>query len=103
MRDICPACGIDVEYDNKGYCSQCGRTKSVAEESVRFRNQQARDAKLKWLWISAGIVGLVAIFLLSPERSLGTLISTLVQVTGLVFFAWLFTKIRDALQRRKAK
>ncbi|MBN4050647.1 hypothetical protein JYU13_00920 [Gammaproteobacteria bacterium AH-315-M22] len=61
MRDYCPACEIEVEYDKSGYCSICGRTKSAAEKTARGRVEQAREEIIKRVWIALVVAGVVAI------------------------------------------
>ena len=49
MKDYCPVCAVEVEFDGSGpnaACSNCGRTRSAAEESARFR--RARQREQKW-------------------------------------------------------
>ena len=108
MKDYCPACAMEVEYEGTGHnasCNICGRTKSAAEQTVRSRAEQRRDAKLKWVWIALGVAGAIALFAFyiasgGSERLLATLISTAVQVVLLAVFIWLFLKVKNWLQRR---
>src|SRR5690349_4489328 len=107
MKDYCPACASEVEYEAAGQnasCSICGRTKSAAEQTVLSRATKARDAKLKRLWIGLGIVAVIGFILMNviighSERTLGILISTMVQVIGLAAFVWLFIKARDWFEK----
>ena len=49
MKDYCPACAMEVEYEGTGHnasCNICGRTKSAAEQTVRSRTEQCTTAIL---------------------------------------------------------
>jgi hypothetical protein len=104
MKDFCPACDVEVDYDGSGQnaaCSICGRTKDAAKLTVAGRKASAKSEKWKWILRALGVLALVAAFATATERTLGTLISTVVQVGGLVVAIWLFLKIREWNRRRK--
>lgn len=102
---------MDVEYEGTGdnaSCSICGRTKVAAEQTNRSRIKQRRDAKLKWVWITLGAIGVIALigFFIAngaSERMLGTLIATTVQAVGLVSIIWIVLKIKKFLSHKSNK
>lgn len=96
MKKFCPSCADFVEYEGEGYtiCSICGRTQAAAEQALASRRAQAQGAKLKWIWIIVGILAFLALFAFRPEQTLGTIISSIVQVIILVPILWGINKLR---------
>lgn len=94
MRDFCPACEEEVEYEGDGRnasCSVCGRTRSAAAQSASTRKSAARDRKWRPIITVVGwalIIGSLAfMFMRSDENGKGNLIAIAVMggVLALIF------------------
>jgi Na+/H+ antiporter NhaD/arsenite permease-like protein len=100
VKDHCPACEREVEYEGAGAnssCSICGRTRSAAEKTAHSRKRERRAIRFRWVRLTAAIlVGCVIVayyvfdFLSASEAAKSGLIA--VALTGAVvsFLAWLF-------------
>ena len=75
---LCPACNIEVEYEEgeeQSFCPECGRTHSFALEAVAFDKKSSLNNKIKLILKIFGysLVAIIFIigFVISPDR-LGT-------------------------------
>lgn len=105
MKKHCPACAIDVEYEgeNHAYCSVCGRTQEVAERLLKSRRDDERNTKVKWILVALGVVAILALFLIRPERTLETAIAASVQGIGLVLIVWVVNKVRKSREQNERR
>ena len=104
MIDFCPACKIETDFEisgNNAYCSQCGRTKSAAENASLEQAKKNRSASLRKFLIIFGIALAVFFvllgFLIEPDRMTDAAFRGIAKATVLFLFfgaiAWIIKKI----------
>jgi len=109
-KDYCPACQETVEYelsDGDYYCSICGRTKGVAEETAKYDRRRVNRKRLK-------VAGVVLCLLLScwwwTTSSREEVEEVVIRGTGytvigilLSIGAWIFYRIKAIIKKKKLK
>jgi len=102
--NFCPACNQNVEYkieDGQSYCSICGRTQGVAEESVKVASKERIQKKVKLVLKTIGFVslgGLVILgLLLNPELIIDQFVSVgkgmaILAIPGAILIYWAFKR-----------
>ncbi len=114
MKNYCPTCAIEVEYEGTGEnasCNICGRTKTAAQQTVLVRKRQKSEAKLKRIWIVVGIAVAIPAFGFyyfnggssSIEYTLGKTLGEAAIILILLGLYLLFTKVKKWLQHRPDK
>jgi hypothetical protein len=107
-ENFCPACNQDVEYKIQGgqsYCSICGRTQGVAEESVKVARKESIQKKVKLGLKTIGFLslgGLVILgLLLNPERIIDQFVSVgkgmaILVIPGAILTYWMYKRKKKA-------
>lgn len=104
MKEFCPACKIETEFEISGsnaYCNQCGRTKSAAENASIELAKRSRAASFRKFFIISGSVIAASFvllgFLIEPDRMTDALFRGFVKATVLFLFfgaiVWIIKKI----------